>query len=225
MKRAGIAVACAAILAAMPVFVGTAAAEDLPAADEVVAKYLEAIGGKDKVTGFDSRIMKGQFNLVDMGMMAPMTMYMKGGDYLNVIELEGMGTALRGVSDGKAWQKIEAMGQIGYVDGADAAQLMREADMEVLANWNKHFESAETVAKEEVGEGEAYKVTFTPKEGEPVNYYFDAESGLAVKSTTMAQGLEASTVIGGLQRGRRRQNPPQTHHGRHDDDRNHGRKR
>ncbi len=194
MKRIGVGIACAAIMAAMSGMPAMAA--DLPSAEDVIAKYLDAIGGKDKATSFKTRVMKGKFNLVDMGMEAGLTMYMAPPNFLNVIELDGMGTALQGVTDGKAWQSIEAMGQIGFVEGEEAAGLKQQAELELLANWDKHFDSAETVGEEAVGDAECVKVEFTPKEGSPTNYFFDKESGLMVQSVAMAQGMEAVTTVG-----------------------------
>ncbi len=194
MKRIGIAIACAAIMAAMSAV--PAAAADLPKAEDVIAKYLDAIGGKEKATSFKTRVMKGTFNLVDMGMEAGITMYMAPPNYLSVVEIPGMGTALQGVTDGKAWQSIEAMGQIGFVEGPEAAGMMQQAEMELLANWDKHFSGAETTGEETVGDAECIKVEMTPKEGTPTTYFFDKESGLLVQTTGMAQGMEAITTIG-----------------------------
>lgn len=194
MKRTGIATLCAALMAAMTAMPAMAA--DLPSGEEVIAKYLEAIGGKEKVTSFKTRVMKGTFNLVDMGMEAGITMYMAPPNFLSVVELPGMGTALQGVTDGKAWQSIEAMGQIGFVEGAQAAAMMRQAEMEVLANWDKHFKSAETVGEEKVGEVDCIKVELTPNEGPAETYYFDKETGLLVQTVAMQQGMEAISEIG-----------------------------
>ena len=194
MKRIGIGIACAAIIAAMSALPASAA--DLPKAEDVIAKYLDAIGGKDKVTGFKTRVMKGTFNLVDMGMEAGITMYMAPPNYLSVVEIPGMGTALQGVTDGKAWQSIEAMGQIGFVEGEEAAGMLQQAEMEILANWDKHFESAETVGEEAVGDVECVVVEMTPKEGSASKYFFDKESGLVIQTVGMAQGMESITTIG-----------------------------
>jgi hypothetical protein len=180
-------------MAAMPAM--TASAADLPSAEDVIGKYLDAIGGKDKATGFKTRIMKGTFNLVDMGMEASITMYMAPPNYLSVVELPGMGTALQGVTDGKAWQSIEAMGQIGFVEGEEAAGMLQQAEMELYANWDKHYASAESVGEETVGDVECIKVEMTPKEGSASTVFFDKESGLIVQTTAMAQGMEAITTI------------------------------
>lgn len=194
MKRTGIAIACAVVVAAMSALPATAA--DLPSADDVIAKYLDAIGGKDKATSFKTRVTKGTFNLVDMGMEASITMYSAPPNFLSVVELPGMGTALQGVSDGKAWQSIEAMGQVGFVEGPEAAGMLLQADMEPLANWKKHFASAKTVGEETVGDADCIKVEMTPKEGPATTYFFAKDSGLIVQSVGEAQGMEATTTIG-----------------------------
>ena len=55
----------------MPVFAG----DELPKAEEVMAKYIEAIGGKEALEKIHNRVTKGTLAMPAQGMTMEMTTY------------------------------------------------------------------------------------------------------------------------------------------------------
>lgn len=166
-----------------------------PSADEIIDKYIEAIGGKDALAKINNRVVKGVFSLVDMGMTASYENYTQTPNALNVISLDGMGEIRSGIKDDVAWE-AHFMNGDSILDGARKLSAQRQATIEPLANWTTWYASAEVDGEATVGDSPAHKIVLTPKEGNPETIYFDKESGLIVQRDGIGQdGMVASTMI------------------------------
>jgi len=179
-------------------WVGLAAAQDLPKADDVLAKYVKAVGKyvKDgKPAELKSRVTKGTFTLVDMGMDADMESYLAPPNSYTKIEFEAFGSLERGVKDGVAWQ-INPMEGPSILEGQQKAAALRDSSGFIeFENWKKNFSKAETTGEGTVGDAACYKVLMTPKEGPPVTCFFDKKSGLLLKTALEAQGLTIESTL------------------------------
>ena len=91
----------AAALATLIAPMGVAMAASV---DDVIGKYVIAVGGKDKIAAAKSIVKKGQFNLVDMGMSAVLESTKSDANFKYKIELEGMGEITQAITDGTTWQ-------------------------------------------------------------------------------------------------------------------------
>lgn len=172
----------------------TAPAGDLPAAEKVLAKYAEAIGG-EAVEKVKSYAAQAEFEMPMQGVYADAeARWKQPGSYHFRIDLASVGVPdfETGVVDGVAWQS-HPMAGTRKLEGAEAAALVRQAALNPFADWQEHFETAETVAEEAVGEAACYKVVFTPAEGEPLAAFFDKENGLLVQQETA--GPTGSTIV------------------------------
>ena len=69
-----------------------------------------------------------------------------------------------GVMDGVAWQ-AHPMSGTSKLEGDEAEARLRRASLNPFDAWKEHFETAETVAEEIVGEKACYKVVLTPADG------------------------------------------------------------
>lgn len=166
----------AAAVAALVAPIGTAMAAST--VDDVVNKYVDAIGGIDKVTSVKTVVKKGQFLLIDMGMSASLESTNAGANYKQTIAVEGMGEITQGITDGTVWQ-LHFMEGDSVLEGSKAEDVARQADVNTWGNWKNYFASAE-VAGEEEGDT---KVVFKSKEdgGQDTVAYFDNETGLLDK--------------------------------------------
>lgn len=171
-------------------------AADMPSVDDVIAKYIEATGGEEAMGKLENRVTKGTLALPDMGMTATMTTYVEPPNMYSEIMMDAFGTIERGVSDGVAWENNPMQGIAIHSEGPQRAQMLNQASFNEYANWKEENEKAEVVEEADVDGETCYKVVFTPKEGDPTTMYFSKESGLAVKSEAMAQGMTMSTTIG-----------------------------
>ena len=170
------------------------AAEDLPSAQTIVDNYIKAIGGKDAVEGIKSTVQKGNLMIVAMGMSGTMTSYVALPNAKSIMALDGFGEFLSGIKDGTPWSSNMMAGD-QVLEGAEAKGAKQQADPQMWLHWQEYYASAETVGEEAVGDAAAYKVLFTPEEGETMTYWFDKESGLIIQSVGPGMGgLTTNTI-------------------------------
>jgi hypothetical protein len=188
-----------ALVAALIVsWVGVAVAQDLPKADDVIDKYVKAVGKyvKDgKPAELKSRVTKGTFTLVEMGMDADMETYLVPPNSYTKIEFEGFGSLERGVKGDVAWQ-INPMEGPSILEGQQKVAALRDAAGFIeFENWKENFAKAETTGEGTVGDAACYKVLMTPKEGPSITCFFDKESGLLLKTELEVQGLTIVSTL------------------------------
>jgi hypothetical protein len=143
--------------------------------DRIVAKHIEATGGREAQEAIKSMTQKGGAYIAAAGVQADVVMYYKNGNQKTVMEIPGMGKVVQGVTGGIAWQSF--LGDNSILQG-DAAALMRDgANPNPLLNWKETYESAE-ITGEENG---ATVVVFATRGGTTTTRYFDNTSGLLTK--------------------------------------------
>jgi hypothetical protein len=163
------------------VFSGIAVAEDLPAAEAIIAKYIMATGGAEAAADVKTMVLKGALKMPAFGMEGKMTTYKAlGGKSLTTFDMGAMGTVKSGTKDGVAWE-MNPMSGNGVKEGAEKASRLRSADMNIFKNWKTYFTEAKCVGEATVDGAACYKVVMTPKEGGAVNYAFNKETGLLVQ--------------------------------------------
>ena len=159
-----------------------ALANDLPPAEKVLAKYAEAIGG-EALAKVKNRAAEAEFEMPMQNVYASAREFWVSPDrFYFRIDLASMGVTdfEAGVVDGVAWQS-HPMSGTARLSGDEGAAARRRAALNPFEDWQKHFETAETVAEEVVGEKPCYKVVLTPAEGAPLSSFFDKETGLLIR--------------------------------------------
>jgi hypothetical protein len=184
------------------VLAGFAAAQS---AEDVIEKYLQASGGRDALSGIQTRIMKGTFAMPDMGMYAPIQIYTQAPDKsLTYIEIPGMGSASNGVNGEVAWE-VNPMVGARVLRGPDRVDALLQARIEPLLEWKKLFAKAELAGEETVAGKKCWKLVMTAHEGSPTTQYIDQESGLIARVDGVRDGQSVSTSfsdykpVGGVQ--------------------------
>jgi outer membrane lipoprotein-sorting protein len=169
------------------------AADDLPKAETILDKAVEATGGKAAYQKIHSEISHGSMSI--SGMTGEATTYKAAPDkVMTEIVFQGLGTVQEG-SDGKvAWSNSAMQGpHIKEGEEKEVALLMAKFDGE--ANWHSIFTKAETAGVESVDGKDCYKVVLTPKAGKPMTRFYEKESGLLRRSVmTMNSPMGEITV-------------------------------
>src|SRR5262245_9000378 len=82
-----------------------AKAEALPTVDDVLGKYVTAVGGKEAIEKITSRSIKGSFNLEAFGVAdAPMEWFSKAPNKnASKIDIPGFGAVSRGFDGSTGW--------------------------------------------------------------------------------------------------------------------------
>jgi hypothetical protein len=153
----------------------------LPSADEIIEKYVKAIGGKEAIEKITSRAAKGTFEIEAMNMTGTFENYAKAPNkFANLFNIPAVGGGGQIFDGAKGWDSNPMTG-LRELSGEELATLKREADFYQPLNFKKHYPKLEVKGKETVGKSEAYVVIATPAEGGPDKIYFDVNSGLIVR--------------------------------------------
>jgi zinc protease len=163
------------------------AADELPKAEALIDKYVEATGGKAAYQKTHSSIQTGTMEFGAMGLKGKVTSYHSEPNLTYTeVELEGMGKITDG-NDGKVAWSNSAMQGPHVKEGSEKAQAMRSARFNAEVNWRDSYKTAETKGVESVDGKDCYKVVLTPAEGSAVTRFYDKESGLLMKESAIMQ--------------------------------------
>ena len=177
-------------------------ADEPTTVDEVIARYLEAIGGRDKLDAVKSMKITGKM-LVPGGMEIPMTMEIKRPNKMRIdFTVQGMtGTQ---AYDGKiGWSVMPFAGKTDPEKmSPDMVKLMEnQADIDgPLVDYKKKGHKVELIGKEDLEGTEVYKLKVTKKGGDVEYYFLDAEYFLPIKVKgkwkMMGSEVEFETTLG-----------------------------
>ncbi|HET7841003.1 MAG TPA: hypothetical protein VFM21_05330, partial [Terriglobia bacterium] len=147
-----------------------------PTVDQILEKYVKALGGKEAVQKINSRVAKGTFEMEQMGGEATTEIYAKAPDKQYSVTATPMGDFKRGFNGTVGWQDNP---QVGLVDltGGQLADMKRGSDFYRDIKLKELYSKQTVKGKEAVNGKDAYVVELTPTEGSAETWYFDAESG------------------------------------------------
>jgi hypothetical protein len=152
-----------------------------PTIDEILDKYVKALGGKDAIEKLNTRIVKGSFDIEAANMTGSFENFQKSPNKSAThISIQGFGD-INSVYDGtKGWSNDPFSG-FRELSGTELASTKREADIHAALNFKKNYPKLVVKGKEKVETSEAYVVEATPEEGSTEKFYFDINSGLVVR--------------------------------------------
>ncbi len=161
-----------------------AMADDPMTVDEIIAKNIEASGGREKLDAVKTLVMSGK-NVVVGGMEMPLRMEFKRPDKIRVeFTLQGM-TGVQAYDGETGWFVMPFMGRADPEkmppDQVDA--IRDQADFDgPLVDYEKKGHKVELVGKDEVEGAEVYKLKVTKKNGNVEYHFLDAEYFLTVQA-------------------------------------------
>jgi outer membrane lipoprotein-sorting protein len=177
-----LAMAALLILHALPVHAQTA--------DEVVEKYLTALGGRAALNKLTSRTATGTISVTTPAgdLTGTLELYNKAPNKVRtVIKIDasalGVGQILQDQRfDGTAGYAIDSLNGNRDITG-DQAEIMRSSTFPTpLLRYKEEGARVELIGKEKAGDRDAYVLQVTPKTGPASRQFIDAETYLLVKS-------------------------------------------
>jgi hypothetical protein len=155
-----------------------------PTVDQILDKYVQAIGGRQAMEKVTSRVTKGTFELSAMGLKGEIEIYAKAPNKsLSVQNVSGVGEILDGYDGKVAWSKNPMMG-LREKSGAELAAIARASDIHAPIKTRQLYSKLEFKGKEKLGNRETYVILATPADGAPVKMYFDTQTGLIARTDT-----------------------------------------
>jgi len=167
--------------------------------DEIISKHIDAVGGKEKLSGITSLHMEhtAQF----MGSDAPSTTtILNGKGFRNESEFNGQ-KVVRVYTDKGGWSinpfagsdDPQAMPDEQYKAGED------EIYVEPFFNYGERGSKAEFLGQEKAGDVNAYKIKLTNKDSSTSTYYIDPSTFYVIQvvssTTMMGQELEVRSTL------------------------------
>ncbi|GAF82624.1 unnamed protein product, partial [marine sediment metagenome] len=153
-------------------------------ADEIIAEYIEAVGGRARIDSVQSLRMTGK-NVHLGGEIAMMAVYQRPNKLR--IEFINQGVTSIHAFDGEvAWSVNPFMGRPApqKLPPDQAKVVSQQADIDgPLIDYRKKGHQVELLGKEEFKGSEVYQLKLTKKSGEVEYHYLDAERFLPVRIT------------------------------------------
>lgn len=170
----------------------------LPSADQIVDKYVQAIGGKAAVEKVNSRQSKGTFDLPAMGVSAPVELYAKAPNKtVLTIDIAGFGTVQRGYNGATGWDSNPQTG-MRDLSGGELAQMKLGAEFYRDVKITQLFPKMTVKGVEKVGGQDAYVVEGTSADGIVERMYFNTQTGLIVRTDIDADTPEGKMAVTSL---------------------------
>ncbi len=185
------ALAIASMLALVGFAVGAQdAGKDLPSAETIIEKGIEATGGRAAIENVRTMVTKSTMELPAMGIKASMTHYaaLPHSSY-SVIESPEMGKIEEGASGGVYWEMTQMTGP-RIKEGEEKALAKRSA-LDSDLHWRETFPDVSVAGIDTVDGRPCYKVVMIPTEGPVDTRYYDMETYLVVK-----QEMEVESPMG-----------------------------
>jgi outer membrane lipoprotein-sorting protein len=159
-------------------------------ADDVISKYVNALGGKDLITGIKTLYEEGsmQFGGTDM----PSTTYIVNGKaFKSVVEFNGQEIIQVVTADKGGWMINPAMGQTTATAMPEEQTKIFKMSMDVggpLLNYAAKGNKVELVGKDTSGAVISYKLKMTTKDGFTVMIFIDSKTYYLVKTIADVPG-------------------------------------
>jgi hypothetical protein len=157
------------------------AAQALPPGKDVVAKYIEATGGRAAHENVKTRIMHSTIDIPAMNIKGTSVAYAKAPNLAHVeADIEAVGKEVRG-SDGTVFWEITTTSGPRIFKDEEYMFWGRSFAIESDLDLEKFYKSVETKSIETVDGKQTYKVAFTAHGGNVETRYYDKDTGLLVK--------------------------------------------
>jgi zinc protease len=164
-------------------------------ADQVLAHYVDAIGGRAAWLKLHSRVSKGTIEIPAWNnLRGSVEIHEKAPDSLLAQIILGGATFEQGFDGNTAWSQDPRDG-VRVLSGAELDDAKREADFYHPLDLKKIYAKMTVTGLEKVGDRDAYVVEATPASGNPDKLYFDAQNWLLVRSVNNRHTADGVAVF------------------------------
>jgi len=164
-----------------------------PSVDQIISRYIDAIGGRTALEKITSRASLGTISIPSMDLSGTVLIHEKAPDkLLQVIVING--NAYRQAFDGtNGWSDDPADGPRVF-SGLELEEARRDADFYQPLHLRAIYPDLRFAGTEKVGDRDAYVLEGTaPGENDPDKMYFDAANGLVLRFITHRHGADGES--------------------------------
>ena len=168
---------------------GPAAAESAasaaPAPDQILEKYVQALGGPAAIGKISTRVDQGTLEMPAHNMHSSIEIYRQAPGKSLIILHGPRGDSQQGYDGTIAWEAER--GEVEELTGDALARAKEAAAMNVAVNWKQTYARLEAGEIEKVGSRQAYCLTGYRASGLSDSLCFDAQSGLLLRISTLLE--------------------------------------
>jgi photosynthetic reaction center cytochrome c subunit len=161
----------------------------LPGVDQILERYVQAVGGRQVIERVKSRVLKGSQVGAD-GVLVPEEVYAKAPNKLLTVTSYPKQVFRTGFNGTQGWARSSQGGR--DINEEMLAQLKREVEFYKETRLKEMYSKMAVLDRAMVGAREAYVIEATPGgDSSPEKLYFDAQTGLLLRKYA-----ETKTVLG-----------------------------
>jgi len=153
----------------------------IPSADQILAHYIDAVGGRAAWAKLNSRVSAGTIKVTGLNVMGTVEIHEKAPNrMLTVVKIGD--TSFRQGFDGKIGWTEDPQNGLREQAGPELAETQRESDFYSPLNFRNHYAKFTVDGLEKVDGRDAFVLQATVAgEDDPDKIYFDAQSGLPIR--------------------------------------------
>jgi hypothetical protein len=152
-----------------------------PAADQVLEKYVQALGGRDAIMKLTTLTMKGSISNPSTGETGTVEIFMKSPNKrLALTNIYAEGLDERGYNGTAGWYLDPDEGPKD-LSGDDLAAIKSQAEFYRDLKFNAVYPQLSSAGREMIGGRPANVLASARPDGTTEKFYFDADSGLLVR--------------------------------------------
>ena len=156
----------------------------MPAAEQLLDKYLAAIGGADALQKITSRVQKGTLTAFG-GQHFPMDVYAKAPHKrVSIMHLQG-GDSVTGFDGSQGWLAVP--GRVHVMSAAENAAARIDADLYFPLHVKTLYQKFRVDSGEKIDGHDTYLVTGSAEGQPPLRLYLDKESRLLLRLIRYAE--------------------------------------
>lgn len=153
----------------------------LPSVEQILGKYIEAIGGRAAFEKLTTRIMHASIEDIASGDQGPAGIYAKAPDkVLVVVSMPEEGPDFVGFNGTVAWER-DPQGRLHDLSSGESVRLNRDFGLFREIRLKDFYPQMRVTGKQKVGEHEAYVIEAVPAKGSAEQLYFDTATGLLIR--------------------------------------------
>jgi hypothetical protein len=172
---------------AAPFGADTAHAQELPEASAVIARYQQAVGGKDALASFNSMHAVGEFSMPAQGLVASVEVSSARPNRSAMrINIAGFGEMRTGINGDVAWS-MNPMEGPRLLQGEEKAQAAEEGMFDSGLRTESVIKSATTVERTRLAGQECLKVRLVWQSGRQSYDCYSESTGLLVGTVSTQQ--------------------------------------
>ncbi len=166
-----------------------------PTVDQILDKYVQALGGKAAMEKVTSTASKGTFEIPAFGASGTAEIWSKAPNKTAIrLDIPGFGIVQEGFNGTVAWGQ-EPQSGLREKTGLELASTKLDADFYRPLRLKQLYPKITVKGREKLGDKDAYVLEATPAEGAVETWYFDVASGLLARIDAERESPQGKAAV------------------------------